>query len=116
MISRAMAFVPARFATFFSIPILRRAAFHVKRLTSGLDASFFTRVGIALLGVLIVSAAVVDFSERNSKEHSWHTAGGFFREFGGWFYWCLATVMSAGASDPVTTILGYIIGWLLILF
>ena len=47
MISRAMPFVPARLATFFSVPIIRRAAFHMKRLTSGLDSSFFTRLGIA---------------------------------------------------------------------
>ena len=37
-----MALIPKRLATFFSIPILRRAAFHAKRLTSGLDSSFFS--------------------------------------------------------------------------
>ena len=116
MISRAMAFVPLRFATFFSVPIIRRAAFHVKRLTSGLDASFFTRVGIALLGVLIVSAAAVDFAERHSEKYKWHTVGGFFKQLGGWFYWSLSTVMSAGESGRVDTPIGYIVGWLLILF
>ena len=37
MIPGVMALIPARFAAFFSIPILRRAAFHVRRLTSGMD-------------------------------------------------------------------------------
>lgn len=115
MISRAMAFVPKRFATFFSIPILRRAAFHMKRLTNGLDSSFFTRVGIALLGVLILSSAVVNLAERNG-EYKWHTVGGYFKQLGGWFYWSLTTVMSAGESGRVHTVTGYVIGWLLILF
>jgi voltage-gated potassium channel len=116
MISRAMAFVPLPFRGFFSVPLLRRAAFHMKRLTSGLDASFFTRVGIVLLGVLILSAAVVDFAERKSKDYAWHTAGGYFKQLGGWFYWSLTTVMSAGESGRVHTVIGYVFGWLLILF
>ncbi len=52
MIPGDMALIPTRFTTFFSIPILRRAAFHVKRLTSGLDSSFFVRVGVMLVGFL----------------------------------------------------------------
>lgn len=116
MIPGVMALIPRRFTTFFSIPILRRAAFHVKRLTGGLDSAFFVRVGIFLVGVLLVCSAVVTFMERDQPETRWHTVGGFFREFGGWFYWSLTTVMSAGDSGRVHTVTGYVIGWLLILF
>jgi voltage-gated potassium channel len=116
MIPGVMALIPSRFAMFFSIPILRRAAFHVKRLTSGMDRSFFVRVGIILIGLLILASALVTFMERDQGETRWRTVGGFFREFVGWFYWSLTTVMSAGESGRVTTVTGYVVGWLLILF
>src|SRR3712207_3993616 len=116
MIGRAMALIPTRFATFFSIPILRRAAFHVKRLTSGLDSSFFVRVGVFLVGVLIICSSLVTVMERDEPERGFSTVGGFLKQFVGWFYWSLTTVMSAGESGRVNTVTGYVVGWLLILF
>jgi voltage-gated potassium channel len=116
MISRAMAVIPKRFSTFFSIPILRRAAFHVKRLTSGMDSSFFGRIGVFLAGVLVLCSAILTVMERHEPDTEWDTVGEFFKQFVGWFYWSLTTVMSAGASDRVNTVVGYVIGWLLILF
>jgi voltage-gated potassium channel len=111
-----MALLPTRFTTFFSIPILRRAAYHMKRLTSGLDSAFFVRVGVFLTGVLVLTSALVTFMERNEDDTKWTTVGGFFREFVGWFYWSLTTVMSSGESGRVNTVTGYVVGWLLILF
>lgn len=111
-----MPLIPKRFATFFAVPILRRAAFHARRLTSGLDSSFFSRVGVALVGILVLSSALVTFMERNEPDTEWDTVGGFFGQFGGWFYWSLTTVMSAGESGRVSTVTGYVVGWLLILF
>ena len=116
MIPGVMPLIPSRFAAFFSIPILRRAAFHVRRLTSGMDSSFFVRVGIILASFLILASALVTFMERDQEATKWHTVQGFFREFVGWFYWSLTTVMSAGESGRVTTVTGYVVGWLLILF
>jgi voltage-gated potassium channel len=116
MIPGVMPLIPLRFATFFSIPLLRRAAFHVKRLTSGMDSSFFARVGIVLVGILVAASALVTFMERNQEATKWTHVGGFFREFVGWLYWSLATVMSAGESGRVHTVTGYVVGWLLILF
>jgi voltage-gated potassium channel len=111
-----MALIPRRFSAFFSIPLLRRAAYHVKRLTSGMDSSFFVRVGVFLVGILVLSSAFVTFMERDNPETEWTKLGGFLREFVGWFYWSLTTVMSAGESGRVTTVTGYVVGWLLILF
>lgn len=116
MIRVDMALIPSRFAAFFSVPILRRAAFHVRRLTSGLDSSFFVRVGVILVGFLIFATALVTVSERNQPGHTWHTVGGFFREFMDWLYWSVTTVMSAGDASQVHTPIGYAISWLLILF
>ena len=116
MISGAMAFVPTRFTTFFSVPVFRRAAFHVKRLTGGLDSSFFVKVGIVLAGILIASSALVTLMERDEPDTKWTTFGEFFKQFMGWFYWSLSTVMGAGESGRVHTVTGYVVGWMLILF
>ena len=116
MISRAMALVPKRFTTFFSIPLLRRAAFHVKRLTSGMDSSFFVRVGIVLGGFLIVASALVTLTERDRDGYRWESVAGFFREFLGWLYWSITTVMGSGDASQVDSPVGYAISWLLILF
>ncbi len=116
MIPGDMALLPKRFTTFFSIPILRRAAYHVRRLTSGLDSSFFLRVGIVLVGFLVLSAALVTVSERNEPATEWDTFSEFLHELAGWFYWSVTTVMGAGESGRVTTVIGYVISWLLVLF
>ena len=116
MITGAMALIPKRFATFFSIPVLRRAAYHAKRLTSGLDRSFFFRVGIVLVGFLLIASALVTLAERNTAGHTWNTIREFLNEFLNWLYWSLTTVMGAGDSSQVHTPIGYLFSWLLILF
>ena len=116
MIPGVMALIPARFAAFFSIPILRRAAFHVRRLTSGMDRSFFVRVGVILGGFLIIASALVTVAERDKDGSTWKNGGGFFREFMDWLYWSVTTVMGAGDASQVHTPIGYAISWLLILF
>jgi hypothetical protein len=85
-----MALIPKRFATFFSIPIFRRAAFHVKRLTSGLDSSFFVRVGIVLAGFLLIASALVTLAERDSEGHL-DRPREFLSQFMDWLYWSLTT-------------------------
>ena len=116
MIPGVMALIPARFAAFFSIPILRRAAFHVRRLTSGMDRSFFVRVGVILGGFLILASALVTVAERDKDGSTWRNGGGFFREFMDWLYWSITTVMGSGDASQVKTPIGYAISWLLILF
>jgi voltage-gated potassium channel len=111
-----MALIPKRAATFFSIPIFRRAAFHVKRLTSGLDSSFFFRVGILLAGFLLITAALVTLAERTTTGHTWDTLREFFSQYMDWLYWALTTVLGAGDASQVHTPIGYVFSWLLILF
>jgi voltage-gated potassium channel len=111
-----MALIPTRVSTFFSIPIFRRAAFHVKRLTSGLDSSFFFRIGIVLGGFLLVSAAIVAWSEGFEDDSGKQTIRSFFDKFLESLYWALTTVMGSGDSSYVHTPIGYVISWLLVLF
>ena len=41
-----MALIPKRFKLFFALPLLRRASFHFRRMTQGMDGAFFLRVGV----------------------------------------------------------------------
>lgn len=111
-----VALVPKRFKLFFALPLLRRAGFHFKRMTAGMDGAFFARVGIALVGFLLFTATVLTLAERNTPGRTWHKVGGFFRELGDWFYWSLTTSFGAGDSSAVETAIGQVTGWLLILF
>ncbi|WP_460716280.1 potassium channel family protein [Nocardioides dilutus] len=117
-----MTLVPKRFRVFFALPVLRRAAFHLRRMTSGMDSAFFGRVGIALFGFLLLTSLIVTFSERGqtadneAADKAWETPGEFFAELAGWFYWSVTTSMSAGDSSQVSSPAGYIVSWLLVLF
>jgi voltage-gated potassium channel len=111
-----VALVPKRFKLWFALPLLRRAGFHLRRMTSGMDGAFFARVGIALVGFLLLTATVLTLAERNTPGRTWSKLGGFFRELGDWFYWSLTTSFGAGDSSAVETAIGQLTGWLLILF
>lgn len=111
-----VALVPKRFRVFFALPVLRRAAFHFKRMTSGMDGAFFGRVGVALFGFLLFTSLIVTFSERNEDGKEWNDVGEFFSQLAGWFYWSVTTSMSAGDSSQVRTPIGYLTSWLLVLF
>ena len=111
-----MRLIPKKVTIFFALPILRRTAFHLRRMTSGMDGAFFSRIGIALLGFLVMTSLIVTFSERNKPDYDWDTVGGFFTELGGWFHWSVTTSMGAGNSSRVDTALGFLTSWLLVLF
>src|SRR5436190_23039545 len=44
-------------------PFLRRLAFHVRRLTRNVDQSFFIRLFVGLLGIVLVAALLVTVIE-----------------------------------------------------
>ncbi len=116
MIPRVMAVVPARFIAFFSLPILRRAAFHFRRMTGGLDRAFMVRVGVVLVGFLLLAATAVTFSEGYEDADGDKTVSSFFEKFLLSIHWAVTTVMAAGNAEYVTTPIGILISWLLILF
>jgi voltage-gated potassium channel len=111
-----VALVPKRFRLFFSLPLLRRAGFHFKRMTQGMDGAFFLRVGVALFGFLLFTSLVVTVAERNTENRGWDSVGSFLNQLGDWFYWSLTTSFGAGDSSRVETLAGQFTGWLLILF
>ena len=108
-----MALVPKRFRAFFALPVLRRALYHARRMTGGLDRAFFVRVGIALVSFLLVVAAIVTVAEHRDEVDG---VTDFLGKFMDSLYWAVTTVMGAGNSAYVTTPIGYLMSWLLILF
>ena len=72
-----VALVPKRLVAYFSIPVLRRAAFHFKRMTSGLDGDFFSRLGVVMGAFLLLASGIVTLSERNEDGHEYDTVGEF---------------------------------------
>lgn len=116
MILRAMPIVPARVTAFFALPVLRRAAFHFRRMTGGLDGAFFVRVSVFLAGILLIAAVVVTFSEGYENDAGDKTVGSFLNKLMLSFHWAVTTVMAAGNADYVSSPAGILISWLLVLF
>jgi voltage-gated potassium channel len=116
MIPRVMALVPKRFVAFFSLPILRRAAFHFRRMTGGLDRAFVVRVSIVLVGFLLLAATAVTFSEGYEDSDGDKTIGSFLHKFLLSVHWAVTTVMAAGNAEYVETPVGILVSWLLVLF
>lgn len=98
-------------ATVFNFPVLRRAAFHVRRITGGVDRRFFVRLFAGLVGFVIVGALLVTALEGPRDD-----VGGFFSRFSTSVYWAVTTVMGSGDASYVTTWPGFIVSWLLVLF
>ena len=117
MIPGVMALIPSRFTAFFALPVLRRAAYHFRRMTGGLDRAFFVRVTVILVGFLLLAALAVTFSEGyEDPDTGKETTGSFFHKFFLSIHWAVTTVMAAGDASFVTTPVGILVSWLLVLF
>ncbi len=116
MIPGVMTLVPARVVAFLSLPVLRRAAYHFRRMTGGLDRAFYLRVGLVMAAFLMIAAAIVTLTERDKDGHEWDTAGEFASQFLLSIHWAVTTVMAAGSADYVATPVGILVSWLLVLF
>jgi len=87
-------------------PIVRRVAWHVRRVAGQLDRRFFLTLAEGILGFVLVAAILITLFEK-----PW-TLESFFDSFN----WGIATVLGQGDSGFVTSPAGRAIGWLLILF
>src|SRR3712207_2452890 len=116
MIPGAMPLVPARVTAFFALPVLRRAAFHLRRMTGGLDRAFFVRISVFLAGILLLAALAVTFSEGYEDDDGKKTLGSFLHKFFLSVHWAVTTVMAAGDASFVQSPIGILVSWLLVLF
>src|SRR5688572_29014801 len=98
--------VPARLLTFLHVPLLRRVAFHAKRISAQVDRHFFVSLLTAVLA--FVAAATLFVALFESKL----TLAGV----GTTLHWAITTVIGSGDASYVTSPGGFIIGWLLAFF
>ncbi|TXL60668.1 potassium channel family protein [Aeromicrobium terrae] len=103
--------ISGRIGVLAVVPFFRRLGFHVRRLTGGVDHSFFVRLFGALAAIVLTASVLVALSEGPRDD-----VGGFFRKVGTSIYWAVTTVMGSGDASYVTTPGGFIISWLLVLF
>jgi voltage-gated potassium channel len=87
-------------------PIVRRVAWHIRRVGGKLDRRFFLSLVQGIVGIVLLAAIAI-----TALEKTWTLASVFDS-----FNWGLATVLGSGDADFVTSPGGRIVGWLLILF
>ncbi len=87
-------------------PLVRRVAWHLRRVAGQLDRRFFISLTEGVLGVVLIAAVLITLLEKPLKAESMFDS----------FNWGIATVLGAGDSAFVTSPGGRIVSWLLILF
>ena len=75
--------MPARLRSFFNVPLLRRLAYHARRISGSVDRHFFVSLASGLIGFVAVAALAVTLLEKPLS----------FGAFGQSFYWALTTVL-----------------------
>lgn len=103
--------VPQRIVALVSAPLFRRLGFHLRRMTGELDLHFFVRLLTGLAALVLVASLIVTAIEGPRR-----SVGEFFDSLGAGFYWAVTTVMGSGDASYVTSPVGYVISWLLVLF
>ncbi|MDP9271635.1 MAG: NAD-binding protein [Chloroflexota bacterium] len=98
--------MPARLRSFFNVPLLRRLAYHARRISNSVDRHFFFSLAAGLIGFVVIAAFAVTLLERPIT----------LADFGQSFYWALTTVLGQGNSSFVTSPGGFLVAWLLVLF
>ena len=97
----------APFRPLLALPVMRRVAFHGRRMTEGLDVHFFRTLAIALVAIVAVAALVVTLVEQEKRSFS-----GLLDSA----YWAVTTVIGSGDSSYVSSPGGFLVGWLLAFF
>lgn len=91
---------------FLVSPIIRRVAWHVRRVGGQLDRRFFLTLAQGIVAFVLIAAVLITLIEKPL------TLKSIFDSFN----WGFATVLGQGDSSYVTSLGGRIIGWVLILF
>lgn len=101
----------ARLRRPLSVPLFYRFGFHFRRITQGVDSGFYVRLLCWLAGIVIAAALIVTLAEAPD-----YRARDLSGKYADTFYWGVTTVMGAGDASYVTTPVGYVVSWLLVLF
>ena len=87
-------------------PIIRRVAWHIRRVGGQLDRRFFISLTEGIIIIVAVAAILITVLEKPPTFESLFDS----------FNWGIATVLGAGDAEFVTSPGGRVVGWLLILF
>jgi len=96
----------------FASPLMRRLAWHARRIARGLDRKFFLALAEGAGAIVLVAALLVTLLEK-PWANGIGAAGG---AFGQSVNWAVFTVLGQGDAGYVTTIGGYVVSWLLVVF
>src|SRR3954469_14928212 len=89
-----------------STPIIRRVAWHLRRIGGQIDRRFFLTLAEGIVAFVAIAAVLITLFEKPL------TLASVFDSFN----WGIATVLGQGDSAFVTSPAGRIVSWLLILF
>jgi len=93
-------------------PLLRRLAWHARRIARGVDRKFFVALAEGAGAIVLVAALLVTLLEKPWTEG----LGKAVPAFGQSVNWAIFTVLGQGDAGYVTSIGGYVVSWLLVVF
>jgi voltage-gated potassium channel len=104
--------MPGLAAVFLGSPILRRIAWHAQRITRAVDRRFFLALAEGAAAIVLVAGLLVTIIEKPWTEG----IGPAVKAFGQSVNWAFFTVLGQGDAGYVTSLGGFIVSWLLVLF
>lgn len=100
------------FAALFASPIIRRVAYHTRRIAGALDRRFFVSLFQGAAAFVAIAALLVTILEK-----PWGDGiGPAIEWFGKSFNWAIFTILGQGDSAYVSSAGGFVVSWLLVLF
>ncbi|MEO8207851.1 MAG: hypothetical protein ABI598_02355, partial [Chloroflexota bacterium] len=98
--------------TLLAAPIVRRVSWHTRRIAGAVDRRFFVSLAQGATIFVAVAALFVTLFEK-----PWLDGPGPAIEwFGKSFNWAIFTILGQGDSAYVTSLGGFVISWMLVLF
>jgi voltage-gated potassium channel len=104
--------LPSIGSLFLGSPLMRRLAWHTRRIVGRLDRRFFVTLAEGALAFVVIAGVLVTLIEK-----PWTAGLGPALEwFGRSANWAIFTVLGQGDSSYVTTPGGFLVSWVLVLF
>ncbi|HEX4898310.1 MAG TPA: NAD-binding protein [Candidatus Limnocylindrales bacterium] len=93
-------------------PIIRRVAWHTRRIAGSFDRRFFLSLLQGAAAFVAIAALLVTILEKPWGEGAGQAIGWFGKSFN----WAIFTILGQGDSAYVSTAGGFVVSWLLVLF
>ena len=104
--------LPILSSMFLTSPLLRRVAWHTRRIVGRIDRRFFIALAEGALAFVAVAGLLVTLIEKPWAEG----VGPAIEWFGKSVNWAIFTVLGQGDSSYVTSPGGFLVSWILVLF